>query len=94
MGLQTPSAPSILSLIPSLGTAFSMQWLAVSILLCIGHALAEPLRRQLYQAPYRTFSITQGDDNQIIIKTGSPPQKKSSQKESEQIIMENKAISQ
>ncbi|KRX11800.1 hypothetical protein T07_8521 [Trichinella nelsoni] len=41
MGLQTPSAPSVLSLTPPLGTPHSVQWLA---------ALAEPLRRQLYQA--------------------------------------------
>jgi hypothetical protein len=31
MGLQNPSAPSALSLIPPLGTLFSFQWLAVSI---------------------------------------------------------------
>jgi hypothetical protein len=51
MGLQTPSAPSVLSLTPPLGTQWSVQWLAVSICLCICSALAEPLRRQLYQAP-------------------------------------------
>ena len=43
-GLQTPSAPSVLSLTPPLGS------LAVSICLCICQALAESLRRQLYQA--------------------------------------------
>jgi len=48
MGLQIPS---ILSLTPALGTLFSVQWLAVSICLCICQALAEPLKRQLYQAP-------------------------------------------
>jgi hypothetical protein len=31
MGLQTPSAPSVISLTPSLGTLCSVQWLAVSI---------------------------------------------------------------
>ena len=55
MVLQTPSAPSILSLIPPLGTPLgtlcSVQWLASSIHLCICQDLAEPLRRQLYQAP-------------------------------------------
>ena len=51
MGLQTPSAPSVLSLTPPLGMSCSVQWLAVSICLCICQALAEPLRRQLYQAP-------------------------------------------
>ena len=51
MGLQTPSAPSVLSLTPPLGTLCSVQWLAESIHLCICQALAEPLRRQLYEAP-------------------------------------------
>jgi hypothetical protein len=51
MELQTPSAPSVLSLTPSLGIPCSVQWLAVSIHLCICQAVAEPLRRQLYQAP-------------------------------------------
>ena len=31
MGLQTPSAPSVFSLTPPLGTLSSVQWLAVSI---------------------------------------------------------------
>ena len=51
MGLQTPSAPSILSLPPPLGTLCSVQWMAVSIHFCISQTLAEPHRRQLYQAP-------------------------------------------
>jgi hypothetical protein len=51
MGLQTPSAPWILSLAPLLGTLCSIQWVTVSIHLCICEVLAEPLRRQLYQAP-------------------------------------------
>ena len=51
MELQTPSAPSVLSLTPPLGTLCSVQWLAESIHFCICQALAEPLRRQLYQAP-------------------------------------------
>jgi hypothetical protein len=50
MGLQTTSAPSVLFLTPPLGTLCSVQWLAESICLCICQALAEPLRRQLYQA--------------------------------------------
>jgi hypothetical protein len=48
MGLQTPSAISDFSLTPPLGTPCSVQWLSES--LCICQALAEPLRRQLYQA--------------------------------------------
>ena len=51
MCLQSPSAPSVLSLTPPLWTPCSVQWLAESIHLCICQALAEPLRRQLYQAP-------------------------------------------
>jgi hypothetical protein len=50
MGFQTPSAPSILSLTPPLGTPLSVQWLVVSIHLCICQTLAELLMRQLYQA--------------------------------------------
>ena len=50
-GLQMPSAPSVLSLAPSLGTLCSVQWMAVSIHFYICQALAVPLRRQLYQAP-------------------------------------------
>jgi hypothetical protein len=50
MGLQTPSAPWGLSLALSLGTLCSVQWMAVSIHFCICQALAEPLRRQQYQA--------------------------------------------
>jgi hypothetical protein len=39
MGLQTPSAPWILSLASSLGTLCSIQWMAVSIHFCICQAL-------------------------------------------------------
>jgi len=39
-GLQTPLAPSILSLTYLMGTLFSVEWLAASIHLCICHALA------------------------------------------------------
>jgi hypothetical protein len=51
MGLQTPSTPWLLSLAPSLGTLCSVQWMIVSIHFCICQALADTLRRQLYQAP-------------------------------------------
>ena len=51
MGLKTPTTPSVLSLTLLLGTPHSVQWLAVSIHLCICKALAEPLRRQPYQVP-------------------------------------------
>jgi len=42
MGLQIPSAPSVLSLTPSLGTPCSVKWLAVSIRFCVCQTLAEP----------------------------------------------------
>jgi hypothetical protein len=51
MGLQTPLAPSVTSPTPLPGTPCSVQWLASSIPVCICQALADPLRRQLYQAP-------------------------------------------
>jgi hypothetical protein len=50
MGLQTPSVPWVLSLAPSLGTLCFVQWMTASIHFCIYQALAEPHRRQLYQA--------------------------------------------
>jgi hypothetical protein len=50
IGLQVPSAPLVLSLAPPLGTLCSVQWLAENINFCICQELAEPLRRQLYQA--------------------------------------------
>jgi hypothetical protein len=57
IGLQTPSAPSVLSLTPPLGSPCSVQWLAASIHICIGQFLAEPLRRQLYQAPVSKYFL-------------------------------------
>ena len=53
MELQTASAPCVLSLAPPLETLCSVQWLAENLHLCICQALAELLRRQLYQAPVR-----------------------------------------
>ena len=57
VGLQAPSAPSILSLSPPLGTLCSVQWLAESIHHCISQALEEPLRRQIYQAPVSKYLL-------------------------------------
>jgi hypothetical protein len=51
MGLQTPSAPWVLSLAPSLGTLCFVLWMTVSAHFCICLELTEPCRRQLYQAP-------------------------------------------
>jgi hypothetical protein len=45
LGLQTPSAPWVLSLTPLFGTLGSVQWMDF----CNYQTLAEPLRRQLYQ---------------------------------------------
>jgi len=56
-GMQTPSAPSILSLTPPLGTLFSIQLMVVSICLSICQALVEPLRRQVYHAPVSMFFL-------------------------------------
>jgi hypothetical protein len=56
MGLQTPLAPSVLSLTPPLGTLCSVQWLAASMCFYICQALAEPLRRQLYQGHFSKTS--------------------------------------
>jgi len=53
MVLQTPSAPSVLSLTPPLGTLCSVWWLAANILFCISKVLEEPLRRHLYQTLVR-----------------------------------------
>jgi hypothetical protein len=57
MGLQIPHVPWVLSLGPSLGTLCSVQWMSVIILFCICQALAEPLRRQLYQSPVHTLLL-------------------------------------
>jgi hypothetical protein len=50
MGLQTPSAPSVLPLTPPVGSLCSVRRLAASIQICICQALVEPLGRELYQA--------------------------------------------
>jgi hypothetical protein len=47
MGLQSPSAPSVLSLTPPLGSLCSVRWLAASIHIYIGQELADPFRGQL-----------------------------------------------
>ena len=46
---KAPSAPSVLSLTPPLGSLCEHRvwWLATSVPICIGQDLAEPLRRQL-----------------------------------------------
>ena len=49
--LMPDNAPSVLPLTPPLGSLHLVRWLAVSICICIDQDLAEPLRRQQYQAP-------------------------------------------
>jgi hypothetical protein len=56
--LQTLSAPKVLALISPLGSLCSVQCLAVYIHICIGQDLAEPLGRQLYQAPVSKHFLT------------------------------------
>ena len=51
VGLQSPSAPSVLPLTLPLRSPGSVVRLAVNICICIGQVLAEPLRGQLYQDP-------------------------------------------
>ena len=51
MCLQPLSAPSVLALTSLLGSPCSVGYLALCIHICIGQAMAEPLREQLYQAP-------------------------------------------
>jgi hypothetical protein len=50
MGLQIPSVPLVPSPTPLSGPLSSVQWLDLSFLLCLYQTLAEPLRRQPYQA--------------------------------------------
>ena len=52
VGLQSPSTPLVLSLTSLLRTLCLVQWMVVSIHLCICKALAGSLRRQPYQAPF------------------------------------------
>jgi hypothetical protein len=58
MGLQTHSAPWVLSLVAPLGNPCSLYWLAESIHLCICQALTEPQKRQLCQAPVSKHLLT------------------------------------
>ena len=55
VGLQTPSTPSVLPITPM---EIGVQWLVVSICICIVQGLAKPLRRQLYQTPVSKHFLT------------------------------------
>jgi hypothetical protein len=51
LGLPSPSALSVLPLTLPLRSPGSVQRLAVSICICIGQVMVEPLRGQPHQAP-------------------------------------------
>jgi hypothetical protein len=74
MELQTPSAPAVLFLTPPLRTPCLLQWLAVSICLCICKTLAESLSRQLDQPlvskPFLASTTVSGFG--VCICDGSP----------------------
>jgi hypothetical protein len=74
MGLQTPSAPLVLSPTPPLGSLCSVQWLAASIYISMGKALALKLRRQPYQAPVSKHFLASAIDTRFggCIWDGSP----------------------
>jgi hypothetical protein len=78
MGLQTSSAPWVLSLAPSLGTLSSVQWITVSIHFCICQALSESLRRQLHQVPVSKLllasTIVSGFSGFLWVVSGMDPQ--------------------
>jgi len=57
MELQSPSAPSVLSLGPPLTSSCSVQWLASTLLICISRALAESLRRHPYLATVSKYFL-------------------------------------
>jgi hypothetical protein len=79
MRLQIPLAPKVLALTSPLGSPRSVQCLAVCIRICIGPALAEPLRAQLYVAPVSKhflasaivsgFGVSRWDGGEGISKT-------------------------
>jgi hypothetical protein len=52
IGLQTPSAPLVLHLHPSLGSPCSVLWLDACICICVRQALAEPLKGQVYHSKH------------------------------------------
>jgi len=51
MGSQALQALPVLSLIPSMGVPFSVQWFAAGIRLCICCILAVSLRRDIHPVP-------------------------------------------
>ena len=64
----------IFSLTPPLGTLCSVQWMAVSIHFCICQALAEPLRRQLYQAPVSKLLLASAIGLGLVVVYGMDAQ--------------------
>jgi hypothetical protein len=74
MGLQTPPAPWVHSLAPSLGTLCSIQYMILSIHFCMCQALAEALRRQLYQAPVSRLLLASAIVSGLVIVYRMDPQ--------------------
>jgi hypothetical protein len=74
MGLQTPSAPWVLSLAPSLGTLCSVQCMTVNIHFCICQELAKPLRTQLYQSPVSKLLLASTMWLVLVVVYGMDPQ--------------------
>jgi hypothetical protein len=71
---KVPSAPSVLPLTPPLGSPCSVRFLTVSIHVCIGQDLTEPLRRRLYQAPVSKHFLasTVASEFGVCMWDGSP----------------------
>ena len=74
MGLQTLSAPWVLSLAPSLGTLYSVHWMVVSNHFSICQALERPLRRQLYQVPVSKLLLASVIVFGLVVLHGMDPQ--------------------
>jgi hypothetical protein len=61
---------SVLPITTPLGSLCSVQWLALCISICIGQALAEPLRERLYQAPVGKHFLTSTIVSQVTVDDG------------------------
>jgi hypothetical protein len=73
-GASVPFSSLGTSLAPSLGTLCSVQWMTVSIHFCICQELAEPCRRQLYQAPISRLLLASAYCLGLMVVYGVDPQ--------------------
>jgi hypothetical protein len=73
-GAANPFSSFGFSLVLPLGTLCSIHCLAVSFHLCICQALAEPLRRQLYQAPVSKHLLASSIVSGVETVHGMDPQ--------------------